>query len=193
MDAISNIALATGLSWASGLRLYATVFVVGLLAKYGYVPLPDSLSILQHPVVIGVSGVLLVVEFLADKFPLVDSVWDSIHTFIRIPAGALLAMGAINSSDPLTATLVALLGGTLAGATHFTKAGSRALINTSPEPVSNVAASFGEEGVLLFGGWLALAHPAMFLVFIVLFILVLIWLIPKLWRGIQRVFRGAKA
>jgi Domain of unknown function (DUF4126) len=192
MDAISNIALATGLSWASGLRLYATVFIVGLLAKYGYVPLPDSLSILKHPVVIGVSGVLLVVEFLADKFPLVDSVWDSIHTFIRIPAGALLAMGAINSSDPLTATLVALLGGTLAGATHFTKAGSRALINTSPEPVSNVAASFGEEGTLLFGGWLALAHPALFLVFIVLFIAVLIWLLPKLWKGVKKVFGSAK-
>lgn len=192
MDAISNIAFATGLSWASGLRLYATVFIVGILAKYGYVPLPDSLSILKHPVVIGVSGVLLVVEFLADKFPLVDSVWDSIHTFIRIPAGALLAMGSINSNDPLTATLVALLGGTLAGATHFAKAGSRALINTSPEPVSNVAASFGEEGVLVFGGWLALAHPALFLVFIVLFILVLIWLLPKLWKGVRRVFGGVK-
>jgi hypothetical protein len=192
MDAISNIALAAGLSWASGLRLYATVFIVGLLAKYGYVPLPDSLNILQHPVVIGVSGVLLAVEFLADKFPLVDSVWDSIHTFIRIPAGALLAMGAINSTDPLTATLVALLGGTLAGATHFTKAGGRALINTSPEPVSNVAASFGEEGVLLFGGWLALAHPALFLVFIVLFIAVLIWLLPKLWRGVKKIFASAK-
>ncbi len=191
MDAISNIALATGLSWASGLRLYATVFIVGLLAKYGYVPLPDSLSILKHPVVIGVSGVLLAVEFLADKFPLVDSVWDSIHTFIRIPAGALLAMGAINSNDPLTATLVALLGGTLAGATHFTKAGSRALINTSPEPVSNMVASFGEEGTFLFGGWLALVHPAIFLVFIVLFILVLIWLLPKLWKGVKKVFGGA--
>lgn len=192
MDAISSIALATGLSWASGLRLYATVFIVGLLAKYGYVPLPDSLSILKHPVVIGVSGVLLVVEFLADKFPVVDSLWDSVHTFIRIPAGALLAMGAINSNDPLTATLVALLGGTLAGATHFTKAGSRALINTSPEPVSNVTASFGEEGLLAVGGWLALTHPAMFLVFIVLFIVVLIWFIPKLWKGIRRVFGGVK-
>ena len=190
MNAISNIALATGLSWASGLRLYATVFIVGLLAKYGYVPLPDSLSILKHPVVIGVSGVLLAVEFLADKFPLVDSVWDSIHTFIRIPAGALLAMGAINSNDPLTATLVALLGGTLAGATHFTKAGSRALINTSPEPVSNMVASFGEEGTFLFGGWLALVHPAIFLVFIVLFIVVLIWLLPKLWKGVKKVFGG---
>lgn len=192
MDIISNIALATGLSWASGLRLYATVFIVGLLAKYGYVPLPDSLNILTHPVVIGVSGVLVMVEFLADKFPVVDSVWDSIHTFIRIPAGALLAMGAINSSDPLTTTLVALLGGTLAGATHFTKAGSRALINASPEPVSNIAASLSEEGLLVFGGWLALAHPALFLVFIMLFIGVLIWLIPKLWQGVRRVFGGVK-
>jgi hypothetical protein len=193
MDAISNIALATGLSWASGLRLYATVFIVGVLAKYGYITLPDSLGILQHPMVIGVSGVLLAVEFLADKFPVVDSVWDSVHTFIRIPAGALLAVGAINSNDPFTAMLVALMGGTLAGATHFTKAGSRALINTSPEPVSNVAASVGEEGTLLFGGWLALFHPALFLIFIALFILLLIWLLPKLWRGVRSVFSGIKA
>ena len=188
MDAISSIALASGLSWASGLRLYLTVFIVGLLGKFGYVPLPSGLSILTHPVVIGVAGVLCIIEFLADKFPYIDSLWDSIHTFIRIPAGALLAMGAINSSDPAIAAAVALLGGSLAGATHFTKAGSRALINTSPEPVSNVAASFGEEGLLLSGGWLALAHPAVFIGCLLGFILVMIWLIPKLWRGIKMVF-----
>ena len=138
MDTISSIALASGLSWASGLRLYATVFIVGLLGKFGYIPLPVSLNILTNPVMISVAGVLCVIEFLADKFPYIDSLWDSVHTFVRIPAGALLAMGAINSADPMIATLVALLGGSLAGATHFTKAGSRALINTSPEPVSNI-------------------------------------------------------
>jgi Domain of unknown function (DUF4126) len=188
MDAISNIALASGLSWASGLRLYATVFIVGMLGKFGYVPLPEGLSILTHTVVIGVAGVLCIVEFLVDKFPYVDSLWDSMHTFIRIPAGALLAMGAINSADPKIATLVALLGGSLAGATHFTKAGSRALVNASPEPMSNIAASFGEEGLWLTGGWLALTHPAVFIGCLLGFILLMLWFIPKLWSGIKLVF-----
>ena len=187
MDLISNLALAGGLSWASGLRLYLTVFAVGLLAKFGYVPLPDSLNILTNPIVLSVAGVLCIIEFLADKIPYVDSAWDSIQTFIRIPAGALLAMGAINSHDPMIATVSALLGGTLAGATHATKAGSRALINTSPEPVSNVAASIGEEGLLVGGGWLMFAHPAMFIGLLVGFILLLCWLLPKLWRGIKSV------
>lgn len=189
MDAISSLALAAGLSWASGLRLYATVCGVGLLAKFGYVHLPAALAVLSHPYMIGLSGLLLMVEFLADKFPLVDSLWDSVHTFIRIPAGALLAMGAIDSSDPLIAASVALLGGTLAGGTHFAKSGSRALINTSPEPVSNWVASFGEEGLVATGLWLALLHPAIFLVFITIFILLLIWLLPKLWRGVVRMLK----
>lgn len=184
MDAVSSIALAAGLGWASGIRLYATVFVVGLLDRLGYIELPAALEVVANPYVIGLSGVLCVIEFLADKFPLVDSVWDSLHTFIRIPAGALLAMGAIDSGDPLVATLVALLGGSLAGGAHLAKSGGRVFINSSPEPVSNVATSFGEDGLVLFGLWLALAHPALFLVFITLFIILLVWLLPKLWRGI---------
>ncbi len=187
MDLISNLALAGGLSWASGLRLYLTVFIVGMLAKFGYIPLPDSLDILSNNIVLSVAGVLALIEFLADKIPYVDSAWDSIQTFIRIPAGALLAMGAINSADPMVAIVAALLGGSLAGATHATKAGSRALINTSPEPVSNVAASLGEESMLLTGGWLALVHPAVFIGLLCGFILLIFWLLPKLWRGIKSV------
>ena len=187
MDAISNLALAGGLSWASGLRLYLTVFVVGLLAKFGYIHLPATLNILSNPIILGVAGVLCVVEFLADKIPYVDSAWDSIQSFIRIPAGALLAMGAINTSDPMIATAAALLGGSLTGATHATKAGSRALINTSPEPVSNVAASFSEEGMLVTGGWLVFAHPAVFIGLLCGFIVMMFWLLPKLWLGIKSV------
>jgi len=187
MDAISNLALAGGLSWASGLRLYATVFTVGILAKFGYIHIPESLSILSNPVVIGVSGMLMVVEFLADKIPYIDSAWDSIQTFIRIPAGALLAMGAMNSADPMIATLAALLGGSLTGMTHATKAGSRALINTSPEPVTNIAASFSEEGMLLTGGWLVFAHPAVFIGLLCGFIVMMFWLLPKLWRSFKLV------
>ena len=187
MELIQNLALAGGLSWASGLRLYLTVFAVGLLSKFGYVDLPAALDILSNPIVLSVAGILAAIEFLADKIPYVDSAWDSIQTFIRIPAGALLAMGAINTSDPMIATVAALLGGSLSGATHATKAGSRALINTSPEPVSNIAASLGEESMLLTGGWLVFAHPAVFIGLLCGFILLMFWLLPKLWRGIKSV------
>ena len=185
MEMISNLALAGGLSWASGLRLYLTVFIVGLLSRSNVINLPASLDILNNPVVLSVAGVSCVIEFLADKIPYVDSAWDSIQTFIRIPAGALLAMGAINASDPVIATITALLGGSLAAATHATKAGSRALINTSPEPVSNIVASFTEESLLISGGWLALMHPAVFVGMLGVFIVLMIWLLPKLWRGIK--------
>lgn len=188
MDPISNLALASGLSWASGFRLYATVFIVGILAKFEMVTLPASLEILTHPVVLTLAGALAVIEFLADKVPYIDSAWDSIQTFIRIPAGALLAMGAINSSDPMIATVSALLGGTMTGMTHATKTGSRAIINTSPEPVTNVAASVAEDTVFLAGGWLALMHPAVFIGVLLAFIMLMLWLLPKVWRGIKSVF-----
>ncbi len=188
MDAVSSIALASGLSWASGLRLYATIFIVGLLVKFQFITTPASLEILSHPVVLGVAGFLTVIEFLADKVPYIDSAWDSIQTFIKIPVGALLAMGAINSSDPIITTIAALLGGSLTGMTHATKAGSRALINTSPEPVSNIAASLGEEGLFLGGGWLALMHPALFIGVLFGFIVLMFWMLPKVWRGVRSIF-----
>ena len=192
MELISNLALAGGLSWASGLRLYITVFAVGMMNKFGYIHLPTTLDILSNPIVIAVAGLLSVIEFLADKIPYVDTAWDSIQTFIRIPAGALLAMGAINTSDPAIATIAALLGGSLAGATHAAKAGSRALINTSPEPVTNIAASFGEESALITGGWLVFAHPAVFIGLLAGFVVLLLWLIPKVWRGVKMVFNKLK-
>lgn len=188
MDPISSVALASGLSWASGFRLYATVFIVGLLAKYGFITLPDSLNVLSQPLVIGIAGFLMIIEFLADKIPYIDSAWDSIQTFIRIPAGALLAMGAMNSADPMVATLVALLGGTLTGITHATKSSSRAIINTSPEPVSNVVTSLGEDGLFLTGGWLALMQPEIFIGLLIFAIMLMLWLLPKIWRGIRNLF-----
>jgi hypothetical protein len=187
MDAISSFALASGLSWASGFRLYATVFIVGLLGKYQWVAIPDSLTILSNPIIIIIAGLFAVIEFLADKVPYIDSAWDSIQTFIRIPAGALLAMGAINSNDPLIATLAALLGGSLTSMTHATKAGTRAIINTSPEPVSNVVTSVGEDSLFLTGGWLAFMHPAVFIGFLIVIVLLMLWLLPKVWRGIKMV------
>lgn len=189
MDAISSFALASGLGWASGFRLYATVCVLGLLSHFHYVQLPPALALLSHPLVMSVAGILMLVEFLADKIPYIDSTWDAIQTFVRIPAGALLAMGAMQSADPMIMTLAGLLGGSLAGVTHATKAGTRALINTSPEPVSNIATSFGEDGLWLSGGWLALAHPMVFVGLLLLLVLVMLWMLPKLWRGIALVLR----
>ena len=153
------VALASLLAWASGIRLYLTVFAVGLAGYLGYIELPEALRVLQHPWVLGAAGVMLVMEFLVDKVPALDSAWDAIHTFIRIPAGALLAAGA--TGDSLTALTVAagLLGGTITAGTHFTKAGGRAVINTSPEPVSNWGASFTEDALVLGVVWFSLEHP----------------------------------
>ena len=182
---LETVALASLLAWASGLRLYLVVFALGLAGHLGYVELPAALKVLQHPWVIGTAGFLLVVEFLADKVPGIDSAWDTFHTFIRIPAGALLAAGA--TGDTLSALTVAagLLGGTLAAGTHFAKSGGRALINTSPEPFSNWGASLTEDAMVLTGAWLAFAYPLVFLGLLAAFVLLLIWLLPKLWRGIR--------
>ena len=187
---LQSVALASLLAWASGVRLYLVVFAVGLAGYMGYVELPAGLRILEHPWVIGAAGFMLAMEFLADKIPGIDSAWDAIHTFIRIPAGALLAAGA--TGDTLTALTVAagILGGTITAGTHFTKAGGRAIINTSPEPVSNWAASFTEDAMVLGAIWFAFAHPVAFLAMLGLFILFMIWLVPKLWRGVRALFRA---
>ena len=187
LGVLQSVALASLLAWASGMRLYMVVFAVGLAGYLDYVDLPKGLEVLQHPWVIGAAGFMLAIEFLADKVPAIDSAWDAIHTFIRIPAGALLAAGA--TGDSLTALTVAagILGGTITAGTHFAKAGGRAVINTSPEPVSNWGASFTEDALVLSGTWLAFAHPLVFLLLLLLFLLMLVWLIPKVWRGVRAV------
>ena len=187
---LSSVSLASLLAWASCVRLYLVVFAVGLAGYMGYVELPAGLKVLQHPWVIGAAGFMLLMEFFADKIPGVDSAWDAIHTFIRIPAGALLAAGA--TGDTLTALTVAagILGGTITAGTHFTKAGGRAMLNTSPEPVSNWTASFTEDAMVLGGIWLAFAHPIVFLSLLAVFIVLMIWLIPKLWRGVRTLYRS---
>ena len=186
MDALT-LALITGLGWTSGLRLYAVVFCLGLLQRYGGYTLPGELGMLAHPWVIAVSGLLFVTEFFADKIPAVDTLWDALHTFIRIPGGALLAAAAVAGGDPGLAYAAALLGGTAAAGAHFAKAGSRALINTSPEPFSNWFASLSEDTLALGGLWLAFKQPLLFLALFALFVLAALWLLPKLWRGLRRV------
>lgn len=188
---IAYISIAAALAWASGIRLYAVLFLVGLAGHFQWAgwDSPSQLAILSHPIVLGANALLLVVEFFADKIPAIDSLWDAVHTFIRIPAGALLAAGVISAQDgEAWALAAALLGGTITAGTHFFKAGSRAAINTSPEPVSNWLASFSEE-VAVFGGlWLALQHPAIFLLLLLLFILLVIWTIPRLYRFVRMIF-----
>ena len=186
---LQGVALASLLAWASGLRLYLVVFVVGLAGHLGYIELPAGLKVLQHPWVIGAAGFLLLLEFLVDKLPGVDSFWDALHTFIRIPAGALLAAGA--TGDTLSALTVAagLLGGTITAGTHFTKAGGRAIINASPEPFSNWTASLMEDAVVLAGIWLAFLYPLVFLAALAVFAALAIWLLPKLWRSFAAMLR----
>ena len=159
LDLAGLLALAAGLGWASGFRLYTSVFVVGLAGRLGWVVLPGGLRVLENPWVLGAAALMLVLEFFADKIPLLDSFWDTLHTFIRIPAGAALAAMVFGGQGPEWQIAMALLGGTLAAGTHFTKAGARAFINASPEPFSNIAASSGEDVVVLTGLWLMFAHP----------------------------------
>lgn len=184
---LHTLALAALLAWASGLRLYFVVFGMGLAGYLGHIQLPEGLEVLQHPWVIGAAGFLLLTEFLADKVPYLDSIWDAVHTFIRIPAGALLAAGATGSDLTAWTVVAGLLGGTITAGTHFAKAGGRAMINASPEPASNWGASITEDALVLSGMWLALAHPLVFLLLLLLFLLMLVWLIPKVWRGVRLV------
>ncbi len=186
---ISVIALTMGVGWASGLNLYAAVLVLGLGGVTGNIVLPESLQVVQDPMVIAAAGMMYSLEFFADKTPGVDTGWDAIHTFIRIPAGAVLAAGAVGEVGPAMQVAAGLVGGSLSAASHAAKAGSRVLINTSPEPVSNWTASFAEDLLVIAGLWTALTHPVLFLVLLLLFLLLLAWLLPRLWRGVHALFR----
>ena len=185
---IKTISLTMGAAWASGINLYATILVLGILGMTGTIVLPEGLEILMNPFVIAAAGIMYFVEFFADKIPAVDTAWDSIHTFIRIPLGALLAAGAVSAIDPALTLAAAIIGGGIAAGSHAAKAGSRVMINMSPEPFTNIAASVGEDVVVVAGLWTALQYPWVFLVFLGIFFLVLIWLLPRLWRGIRKVF-----
>ncbi len=185
---IATIALTMGTAWASGINLYATIGVLGLLGISGNVVLPETLAVLQNPLVIGAAVLMYGVEFFADKTPGIDTGWDTIHTFIRIPAGVMLAAGAVGEVNPAVVVAAGILGGTVSATSHMVKAGSRVLINTSPEPFTNWAASVAEDVGVIGGLFVALHYPALFLVLLVLFIVLSIWLIPKLWRGICLIF-----
>jgi len=197
---VSVIALTMGVAWASGINLYAAILVLGLLGSSGNMTLPPDLVILTHPVVLMAAGFMYFVEFFADKTPGVDTSWDVLHTFIRIPAGAALAAGAVGDVDPAISLSAALIGGTLTAGVHATKAGGRVLINASPEPFSNWGASLAEDVGVVAGLLTALHYPWIFLGLLVVFLIVMIWLLPRIWRGVRRLtqiianfFRGGRS
>lgn len=187
-EIVETISLTMGVSWASGINLYATLLILGLGAANEMITLPPALEVLSNPMVIGAAALMYFIEFIADKIPGVDTGWDGLHTFVRIPAGAMLAAGAIGEVAPAMEITAAILGGTMAASTHATKAGSRVLINSSPEPFSNWGASISEDLMVMGGIWAALNYPFLFIVCLVLFIILLIWLLPKLWAGVKKVF-----
>jgi hypothetical protein len=179
---LAALALALGAGWASGLNTYAAVLVLGLAQRIGFVTRPHDLEVLGSTSVLAVAALLFALNFLADKIPYIDSLNDLLHTVVRIPAGALLAFGAADQTSPEVAVIAALLGGTLAAGSHVAKTWARALINTSPEPFSNIAASLATDALVIAGLVMALTHPLAFLCLLALFVAGLVWLLPKLVR-----------
>ena len=193
LDTPHLLALAAALGWASGFRLYAAVFLTGMAGWMGWVALPPGLTVLQHPAVLVASGFMLSVEFFADKIPFVDSMWDAVHTVIRIPAGAALAAAAFGADHQAMAWIAALLGGSLAATSHATKMTTRAAVNTSPEPFSNIAVSLAEDGFVVFLLWLAATHPLLFAIALVLSVVLAVLLLAVLIKFLRTVLRGLQA
>ncbi len=192
MEIVNTIALTMGAGWASGLNLYAAILTLGYLGATGHIALPPDLQILTDPLVLMVAGIMYFIEFFADKTPGVDTGWDVLHTFIRIPAGAALAAGAVGDVSQAAELAALLAGGTLAAGSHAVKAGGRVLINTSPEPFTNWAASVSEDLLVIGGLWTALNHPALFLAGLAVFLLIAAWLLPRIYSGIKRVLRSIR-
>ena len=196
LDLPQLAAIAAAMGWASGLRLYAVVFITGAAGFLGWIPLPAGLHILQHPLVLGASFLLFVVEFVADKIPGVDTLWDAVHTVIRIPAGAALAAAALGADSSTWTVIAALMGGTLAATAHAAKATTRAAANTSPEPFSNLALSLAGDVAVPAMLWLAWEQPQWFwpvLAVAVVFAVVLIVVLFKFLRALFRRFNPQRA
>jgi hypothetical protein len=191
MNITQILGLAMGSAWTSGVNLYATVAVLGLLERYGLAHLPGDLKVLANPWVLGVAIALYVVEFFADKIPYLDTVWDAIHTFIRVPAGAVLAYGATAQLDPAARTVALLVGGGLALSSHGTKAAIRAAANLSPEPFTNWALSLAEDVLVIGAVILAVIKPLAILCVILVFVIVALWLLPKIFRRLRRLLSRA--
>jgi Domain of unknown function (DUF4126) len=192
MYLLPTLGLAFGAAWSSGINVYATVATLGLLQHYDVAQLPGGLEVLDNWIVIGVALFMYGVEFVADKIPLVDSVWDAVHTFIRVPAGAIVAGAATADLNPTVQVVALLLGGGLALSTHGTKATARAAVNTSPEPFSNWALSILEDVITVGAIVLSVLHPVVILVVILIFLLLLAWILPKVLRRLRRMLAAAR-
>jgi hypothetical protein len=188
MGSIEALSLAIGTAWTSGINLYATVATLGLAGRFDMIRLPESLEVLTSPIVIAVACIMYAIEFFADKIPYVDTGWDILHTFIRVPAGAILAARSLGDMSPGLETAALLAGGSIALAAHGTKATSRLAINSSPEPFSNWTASFVEDVAVLGGIWIIFNHPWLMLALVFVFLALMIWLVPKIFRLSKRGF-----
>jgi hypothetical protein len=189
MDIAQLMALAAALGWASGIRLYLVVFISGLAGMLGWMPLPSGLHVLQHPAMLAGSGFMLFVEFFADKIPGVDSLWDMVHSVIRVPAGAALAAGVFGADSATMGSVAGLLGGALAATSFATKASTRAAVNTSPEPFSNIAVSLAEDGAVMGMMWLATNHPVAFGITLAIVLVLSIWLLVVLMKYLKAIWR----
>jgi hypothetical protein len=190
---LPTLSLALGSAWTSGINLYATVTILGLMQKFGVTHLPGGLDVLDNWWIIGIAGFLYAVEFFADKIPYVDSVWDVVHTFIRVPAGAIVAYGATNQMDSSVHFIATLLGGGLALSSHGTKAALRAGANLSPEPVSNWVLSIVEDIIAIAGTILAVIAPVLIAIVLIIFLIFFFWFFPKVVRAMRRIMNAVRA
>jgi hypothetical protein len=192
MGTIEALSLAMGTAWTSGINLYATVAALGIASQAEMIQLPPDLQVLGHPAVIAIACIMYFIEFFADKVPYVDSGWDALHTFIRVPAGAILAARSLGDMNPALELVAVLAGGSIALAAHGTKAATRLAINASPEPFSNWAASVTED-ITVFGSiWLMFNHPVIMLILVLVFLALVVWLVPKIFRFVKRGFQALR-
>jgi Domain of unknown function (DUF4126) len=189
LDMAQLLALAAAMGWASGLRLYLVVFITGLAGSLGWIPLPAGLHVLQHPAMLAGSGFMLFVEFFADKIPGVDSLWDMVHSVIRVPAGAALAAGVFGADSATMGTVAGMMGGALAATSFATKASTRAAVNTSPEPFTNIAVSLAEDGAVMGAMWLATNHPVAFGITLAITLVLSVWLLVVLVKYLKAIWR----
>jgi Domain of unknown function (DUF4126) len=192
MGTIEALSLAMGTAWTSGINLYATVAALGIASRAEMIQLPPDLQVLGHPAVIAIACIMYFIEFFADKVPYVDSGWDALHTFIRVPAGAILAARSLGDMNPALELVAVLAGGSIALAAHGTKAATRLAINASPEPFSNWTASFAED-ISVFGSiWLMFNHPVIMMILVLVFLALVVWLVPKIFRFVKRGFQALR-
>ena len=193
MEILASLGRTMGFSFAAGINLYATVAILGLASRYGWVALPPQYEVFNNPWIIGGALALYVVEFVADKIPWVDSVWDAVHSVIRPLGGAAIAVATLGDASPATETVIALFGGALAASTHFSKAGTRVMANASPEPFTNWALSLGEDAFVVALGVLALKHPAAAAIVVIVCLAIIIAFSAWIYRAVRRRFRRQPA